>query len=1249
MDKVKFLQWNCQSIIKKKQELEHRAQDFDIVALSETWLNEEDKFKIRNFNTIRWNRQNRRGGGVAILVKNNLKYQTIRNIYNANCKLEVCGIKLNFNSRSLSIISLYKPPQTQVDITEWSRLLSSFSGDVLIMGDFNARHTSWGNPHNCNEGIKLLSAVLKHNFHILNNGSPTRGQPFTNNSSAIDLSLTNCDRLLISSWKTIRDFWGSDHLPITIQLAGNVEYLKKLHRSSKIYKKSTDWNKVKTLFSTKIELFHQIINEPNLDSQCKYSSFFALIEECILEATPNCTNDYKHYNNNNKLNKNKPKTWWNEDCHRAARLRKAAYKKFQFITSRENYLKVKRLDAQAKRIFRTTKKKDFMEFCNSLNNQSNMKYVWQKIKAFNTSISSNESSNEYNPETQTNIIKQIDLLAPPWCSPKPPEFIMTEHLQPDFLFSSDELNSIIDMTNGKSSPGQDGIDYFCFKMFPLELRQLLLRLYNEILISGSFPNEWKQFSVFFIPKKDSNKFRPISLAQCSLKLMERLINNRLYWWIEKNKILPNSQFGFRQERSCIDNLAILNAEITNNWLMGQDTCAVFLDIQSAYDDVLWDILVKKLFSLNISQPFIQFIYNLISRREVSFEYGDIDEKRTVCKGLPQGCVLSPLLYNIYVKDIDTLITENGSSKIIQFADDICVYNTHRQMNTCVFNLENTIKETISWFNKVGLSISATKSQFCIFQQHPNRARKRSIKIGNESIEAKQTIKFLGLTFQDNLKWNTHIDNIVNKCLAPIKIISFLRSTWLGMDPKLLLNLYKSLIRSRIEYGSSIWSNIPAYLIEKLESIQNRCIRIAMGYRCSTPINIILAESKIPPLQMRFQFLCKVYITKVLSRTSHILTPILESISHILELPTTIYKNKPLLLSDCYEVCREMAHIVFSSDLPLSCNYHFNLHLSNINTSFEEGCTIQALNNGETSFRLIFPNLKDYNCFFTDGSKFPDSPFAGLSVIDTTSNQIYKFRTSDKTSIFSCEALAIKAALEIAQRKKYQNIRIFSDSMSVLRSIESNKNPKDKSNIIFDILKIARDIKTNGRNIELFWIPAHMGIIHNEKADKAAKEAVRSGIDSSTLIPAKDLTALWKSEMSENFKKWILDVGTYKGIHYTKHFLTNNKKPWFHDKNLNRKSTVSLNRLRSGHTSLNESLYKIKIVDSPICSCTNFIQSANHIIWQCSQFDKERKQLMETIREVIPTGPLHLDEILCDMNTEALFALAEFIKKISIMI
>lgn len=321
----------------------------------------------------------------------------------------------------------------------------------------------------------------------------------------------------------------------------------------------------------------------------------------------------------------------------------------------------------------------------------------------------------------------------------------------------------------------------------------------------------------------------------------------------------------------------------------------------------------------------------------------------------------------------------------------------------------------------------------------------------------------------------------------------------------------------------------------------------------------------------------------------------------------------------------------------------------IDTFFEEGLTIQILNKGNTTFKQIFSDLKEFNCFFTDGSKSPDSPFAGFSVIDVTADKTYKFRSSCKTSIFSCEALAIKSALEIAQNNGYHNIRIFSDSMSVLKAIQSSNKSQIKSNIILDIINIGMNLKNIGKRIELFWIPAHVGIEFNEKADRAAKEAIKSGIDTSTLIPVSDLQAHWKAELFENFYKWVKDIGKTKGIFFSKYLLTHKRKPWFHNERLNRRCIVSINRIRADHTSLAESLYKFKIVESPKCSCKEYSQSTNHIFWQCSELEKEREILLETIRKKIPIGPLWINDILHDMKRANLIAIEKFINFIPIKI
>lgn len=185
-------------------------------------------------------------------------------------------------------------------------------------------------------------------------------------------------------------------------------------------------------------------------------------------------------------------------------------------------------------------------------------------------------------------------------------------------FSLVELQSALKASKDRSAPGEDGVDYCILRALPKEFKECLLHIYNEILETGSFPAEWKRFGVFFIPKKDSNKFRPISLAQCTLKTMERMVKNRLYRWLEKEHILPNSQHGFRNDRSCIDNLAILISDINLEWYERRDTCAVFLDIKGAFDNVLGDILIEKLIKIKVPIPMVKFIANLISEREVFY-------------------------------------------------------------------------------------------------------------------------------------------------------------------------------------------------------------------------------------------------------------------------------------------------------------------------------------------------------------------------------------------------------------------------------------------------------------------------------------------------------------------------------------------------------------------------------------------------------------------------------------------------------
>jgi len=150
-----------------------------------------------------------------------------------------------------------------------------------------------------------------------------------------------------------------------------------------------------------------------------------------------------------------------------------------------------------------------------------------------------------------------------------------------------------------------------------------------------------------------------------------MIANRVSWFLEHHNLLPSSQFGFRRGRGCVDNLAILQASIHLGFQSNSPTLSAFLDIKAAYDNVIPTILLQKLANLGISPNILGFIHNSTAQRQVHCKYGDLDEIRWAFKGLPQGSVLSPLLYNVYVSEIESCCVPECN--IIQYADDIALY------------------------------------------------------------------------------------------------------------------------------------------------------------------------------------------------------------------------------------------------------------------------------------------------------------------------------------------------------------------------------------------------------------------------------------------------------------------------------------------------------------------------------------------------------------------------------------------------
>lgn len=357
--------------------------------------------------------------------------------------------------------------------------------------------------------------------------------------------------------------------------------------------------------------------------------------------------------------------------------------------------------------------------------------------------------------------------------------------------------------------------------------------------------------------------RLITMSSYVEKILERMINERMAWLAEKENWFDNDQNGFRKGKSCIDNLVDMISEIKINRDMNLNTVAAFLDVKSVYDnvrtDLMTDILVEKKCPSKITNYIDTWMRNRKNHSKFIIQE-DKEESRVVNKGLPQGGVLSSTLYNIYTSEI----TKNIGKKVrvVQYTDDIALYVTEKGLKDCKREIEKTVNKIEERLCNLGLDIELTKSNIIVFNNKKEKRKNTLIcRIKGERSGNVRSAKFLGIIIDSKLKFDKQMHPVQNKVDKAINIVRFLcRISW-GMEVSTALMIYKSYIRSIIEYGLFIYYPREGKGREKMEKMQNKGIISPMGYRNSTPLNVMTVEAKIL-IEDRAGLLARNYWTKV---------------------------------------------------------------------------------------------------------------------------------------------------------------------------------------------------------------------------------------------------------------------------------------------------------------------------------------------------------------------------------------------------
>lgn len=272
-----------------------------------------------------------------------------------------------------------------------------------------------------------------------------------------------------------------------------------------------------------------------------------------------------------------------------------------------------------------------------------------------------------------------------------------------------ELQTALANLRKRCAAGPDGITNQMLLNLPLEFQHSLLEFFNHIWTTGDIPSSWKLAWVVPVPKPnkdtaDLSSYRPVSLTSCVSKLMEKLVCARLMWWLEHRKKLPACMTGFRQRLSAQDSVLDLVSHLEHNRAYGLSTIAVFLDVAKAYDSVLPSAILSHLQEMGVTGHLLRFIRVFLTDRFMQVRIENVfSSKRTVVRGVPQGSVLSPILFNVAMSALpSTLKSHRSKARLSIYADDLCIWLTGYQTKRLHVIAQHAVSSVQAYLSTVGL-------------------------------------------------------------------------------------------------------------------------------------------------------------------------------------------------------------------------------------------------------------------------------------------------------------------------------------------------------------------------------------------------------------------------------------------------------------------------------------------------------------------------------------------------------------------
>lgn len=896
--------FNAQSVNGHREEISKflRDHDLDVFLIQETFLKPSLRSpRIAGYHIVRNDRTRDRLGGTLIYFRRFLHCIPINTPSLIDLEASVCRLAMT-GHQPITIASVYLSgsPDRLLHQADLEALLS-LDNSVIIAGDFNAKNQAWNCLCTTARGSRLETFAEVLNFDVIAPLEPTHYPDNPDHRPDIlDIALFKCVRLRVSSIQVLHELT-SDHRPVVMLLDSRAAPpgAPDPHDPSKTI---VDWKKVsESLQSTSsafLDRVPQTLVSPS-DIDVAVGSVAGHVQSVLADCSRQIPAALDRH--------------WilPEDIRDSITVKNAAMRRYSSAPTDPNRIAMRSLQRQVRDKVAEWRDRRWDDFLDGL--KPSHQAFWKLQRSLKSeTVSVMKPLNRPNQPPAFDDDEKSECLADSLqaqCSPSTlpcdpahllevdSELARRQALPPSdpplALVTEQEVRDIIKSLPPRKAPGSDGITNRVIKLLPDHLIFLLVNIFNAALAIGYFPQAWKEAIVIGIPKPgkpatEASSYRPISLLVNFGKLFERVILARLRDFSDSHNLLPNEQFGFRAKHSCTHQVHRIVEHISTEFDRNthKPTGAVFLDVAKAFDKVWHNGLIYKLYKLGVPDRLVRIVRDFLSNRRFRYRVeGALSSPRPLLAGVPQGSVLSPLLFALYTSDIP----KTPRTHLALFADDTAIYTSERRPRVIASRLQSALDELGRWFRKWRIEVNPEKSTAVYFHRRcASPPASANISLFGRPIPWSPTVKYLGVTLDSSLRFTQHFKNVRNRAYFVLGRLHSLLCKRSKLALRNKVRLYLACIRPIMTYACPVFAHVAKSNVNSLQVIQNRFMRKATGCPWYMRNKNLHIDLNVPSIKEFMRQASKRYFDSALSHPN----PLVVSAANYFPHPTTRFKRRP---------------------------------------------------------------------------------------------------------------------------------------------------------------------------------------------------------------------------------------------------------------------------------------------------------------------------------------------------------------------